>query len=153
LHLCEFTMAVLIAHRSVVINLEIVRRLVSGGTGTLAGWVPKGSLCSDGEVAVVRFASRPSALRFGQRLTQEGLAEADFAVVSADGRPEVQRDWLDIRQVPHEHGFLPVAMRRGSLLRLVVVPPRLDLKRAVVEGPVTHPLHEPVQFTARPDAV
>lgn len=146
-------MAVLIANISVVINLEAVRRIVPGGTGTLAGWVPNGRLSSDGEVASVRFAWRAAARRFVDRLVEAGLDDRDVAIVDPEGGPGESRDWLSLRHVPHEPGFLPVAMRRGSLLRLVVVPPRLDLDRVVVAAPSADPLDGPVQFTVGPDDV
>src|SRR5437016_1895527 len=111
-------MAVLIANISVLSNLEAVRRIAAGGTGTLAGWVPKDRLSSDGEIAGVRFRSRAAARRLVHRLAGEGLGETDVAIVAADRKPNVTRDWLVVGTVPHEGGVLPVAMRRGSLLRL-----------------------------------
>ncbi len=146
-------MALLIESIAVVINLESVRRGIEGGTATLAEWVRPARLTSDGELACVSLSSVVAARRFIARMTAKGLSDRDLAVVSAKTGPHVAVNWLAFGHVPRDDGFVPVVMRQGSRLRLVVVPAGSDPRGTNTAAARLDVFEEPFQFTVMPDAV
>jgi hypothetical protein len=145
-------MALLIEDMSIVVNLEGVRRAVAGGTSTLAAWLPPGKVTMDGELAVVSFRTPAQADRLSRRLAERGLPPSSIALVSAAHGPMDERPWLDFGHVAHPEGPIPVVMRRGSLLRLVVLPTGRKPRPVACSVEPEGPFAEPFQFTVTPES-